>query len=251
MTKIWVKAVIFDYGNTLVLDPFDDVLKLKVSEVRQLLKREGYAFRKEEIIYDWRRANEEVNYPHIAHFAQEEPIIEEMLRRLGVKERIHELSQKILQVYREGYEKILSESSRRKEIKAILEDLRNRGKKLAVFSNGRKLDVETALELYEVSEYFEFILSSEELGVEKPDPHVFKTIIQRIKEPSENIVYVGDDPVRDVVGAKKLGMKAILYIPPKNYRKSVPWRKYDVEIPEELKPDAKIRDLQELKKLII
>jgi putative hydrolase of the HAD superfamily len=113
------------------------------------------------------------------------------------------------------------------------------------------LDVETAMKLYGISEYFRFILSSEEIGAEKPNPLVFGTIIQRIEELPENIVYVGDDPVRDIVGAKKLGMKGILYLPPKNYRKSVPWRKYDIEIPKEFEPDATIRDLQELKRLIV
>jgi len=252
MKKIQVKAVVFDYGNTITFDPLLNILKLKIFELQKILEKVGYKFKGREIINAWYKANEEVNYPHISHFAQEEPIIEEALKKLGVRKNDRSrLSKKLLLAYRKGYEEVYRKDPRKKEVKATLEHLKNKGKKLAVLSNGRKFDTETAMKLHEISEYFEFILSSEEVGVEKPDPLVFKTVIQRIGEKAEDIIYIGDDPVRDVQAAKKSGMKAALYTPPKKYRKSKPWRNYNVKIPKKYQPDAIVKKFSQLAKIII
>lgn len=251
MKKIHAKAIVFDYGNTIVHDPFLDVLKLKVSDFQKILERFGYKFRKNEIIKTWVKADRDVNYPHIAHFAQEITIIEETLKRLKLKKSDRlKLSEKLLRIYRVGYRKILKNNLKRKrEIERTLKYLKKKGKKLAVFSDGRKLDARTALKLYGVTKYFDFILTSEEIGIEKPNPLVFRIISKKIGESAKNVVYIGDNPVDDIEGAKQIGMKAILYIPPKKYRRKVPWRRYNVKI--SFKPDATIKKFSDLTKVLI
>jgi putative hydrolase of the HAD superfamily len=247
--KIKVRAIVFDYGNTLLHDPFYDVLKIKMKRFREVLGKSGYNFGKKEIIEAWRKADNEINYPHISHFAQEEPIIIETLRRLNVKiEDIPFLAPKILSIYREGYKEILNreKKKRKKEILETIEALTKKGKKLGIFSNGRKFDLDFGIKTYGIEKYFDFILSSEEAKVEKPDLQAFKIIIKKLNEFPENIVYVGDDPVKDVKGAKKAKMKAILYIPPKKYRKTTSWRNYNVKVA----PDAKITRISQLSRII-
>jgi HAD superfamily hydrolase (TIGR01549 family) len=250
MEKIKVKAVIFDYGNTLFLDPFFDVLKLKMSEFQRILRKKGYKFSSNQIIKNWSMVNKEINYPHLTHFAQEEPVVREALHKLGIKKSdIPSLPKMFLKIYRDGYREIYKKDPRRKEVEATLIYLKNKGKKLGVFSDGRKFDVKTAMELHGVAKYFDFIIASEEIGVEKPNPLVFKFLMKKIKESPENTVYIGDYPIKDVAGAKKVGMKAILYIPPKKYRISFPWRNYDEKI--KIKPDAIIKKISELKHILI
>jgi len=250
MKEIRVKAIIFDYGNTIAHEPFFDVLKLKMSDFQKAIEKFGYKFKKKEIINSWTKADEEVDYPHITHFAQELPVIEEALKRLGVKrsDRL-KLSKEFLRIYREGYRKLYQNNPRKKEIKRVLDKLKKKGKKLAVFSDGRKYDVGNALKFYGISKYFKFILSSEELGVEKPNPLVFKTLLKRIKESAGDVVHVGDNPVKDVQAAKQAGLKTILYIPPKKYRRSVPWRNYNIKI--NVKPDAVIKKFSNLERILI
>lgn len=46
---------------------------------------------------------------------------------------------------------------------------------------------------------------SSEVGVEKPDPAIFKAALAHVnREPSE-VLHIGDDPVRDIVGATQMG----------------------------------------------
>jgi HAD superfamily hydrolase (TIGR01549 family) len=249
MKKINVSTVIFDYGNTLVHDPFEDILKLKSKDFQEELKELGYKFKRKDITNRWNKANKDVNYIHISHFAQEEPIIEEALIGLGIKESdVPKISKELLSVYRDGYKQIYLRDPRKKEVQSTLKYLKDNDKGLAVFSNGRTSDVKTAMILYNIYNYFDFILASEEIGKEKPDPLVFETLIKKAKVPPSNILYVGDDPLRDIQASKQSGMKAVLYEPPKKYRKVVPWRNYeDVNI----KPDAVITKFSQLKKIIV
>jgi HAD superfamily hydrolase (TIGR01549 family) len=247
--KIQVEAVVFDYGNTLVLDPFEDILKNKIKDFQNVLRKFGYSFSKRKIFSCWNEANREINYPHITHFAQEEPIVVEALKKLNVKNKhINLISKKFLSIYRKEWKIIYKNSKRKKELKTVLSFLKSKGKVLAILSNGRKFDVENGTKWLGVYNYFDFIISSEEIGVEKPDKKAFEYILNKLNKQPEKVVYVGDDYSKDIVPTKKLGMKAILYIPPKKFRKSMPWRNYDTNISVE--PDAKIKKLSDLMKII-
>jgi HAD superfamily hydrolase (TIGR01549 family) len=239
-----IKVIIFDYGNTLIYDPFidiltDDFVKFVSSKVNKNRKKV-----RDTLI----KANKEINYPHITHFAQEETIIWYALEKLGIdaSNRLF-LSLEILKKYREGYKKLIKKYARKGEIKSVFEYLFKRGKRLGTISNGRTVDLYTVLELLKIRKYCEFTLSSEEFGIEKPDKRIFTHMLKLFKIPAKKALYVGDDPLRDIVPAKTLGMKAILCKPPKKYTKPLPWRKYNIKIKK--KPDLVINNLSELKKI--
>ncbi|MDI6826068.1 MAG: HAD family hydrolase [Candidatus Aenigmarchaeota archaeon] len=239
-----VRVVIFDYGNTLVFDPFEDILD------RRLVKFVSSVVRKSEnkVREAFIQANKEINYPYVTHFALEEPIVWRALEKLGVKPSESAfLALEIIKVYRTEYKKMLKSYKRKKEIENTLNYLRGNGKRLGVISNGRAIDLYSILEWLGIRKYFDFTISSEEAGVEKPDKRIFLKMLNFFKQKPEKCVYVGDDPLRDMPTPKKLGMKMILYKPPKRYAKTMPWRKYNVKMKE--KPDLVIKNLTELKKI--
>jgi len=238
-----VKVIIFDYGNTLVFDPFEDILD------RRLVKFVSSAVRKSEskVREAFIQANKEVNYPHITHFALEEPIVWRALEKLGIKPSdMTFLALEIIKVYRAEYKKMLKTYKRKKEIEDVINCLKRKGKRLGVISNGRAIDLYSVLEWLSIRKYFDFTITSEEAGAEKPEKRIFLKVLNFFKQKPEKCVYVGDDPLRDVPTPKRLGMKMILYKPPKRYAKTMPWRKYNVKIKE--KPDAVIKNLSDLKK---
>ena len=54
-----------------------------------------------------------------------------------------------------------------------------------------------------------FIIVSEEVGYAKPDPRIFRDALNAMGISSpERVMYVGDNPVADIDGAKRFGMKA-------------------------------------------
>lgn len=87
----------------------------------------------------------------------------------------------------------------------VLMILRKRGYKLGLITNThwRLLD-ETKKEL---KKYFDVITLSYEHGYAKPHPSIFLATLEMLGINANNCLHVGDDPIADVQGAKKVGMK--------------------------------------------
>lgn len=86
----------------------------------------------------------------------------------------------------------------------VLETLRGRGYRLAVLSNNdarcRKVLSELGL-----LEYFEALFLSGEIGFEKPDPRIFKHVMDCTKVEPGRILHVGDSPRHDLEAAQHCG----------------------------------------------
>jgi putative hydrolase of the HAD superfamily len=74
---------------------------------------------------------------------------------------------------------------------------------------------------------------SDECGIRKPDPEIFRQTLGQIGVAPEDAVHVGDDPILDVEGARDAGMAVIQVTA--DGRATAP-----------VKPDAVIRALREL-----
>jgi HAD superfamily hydrolase (TIGR01549 family) len=90
-----------------------------------------------------------------------------------------------------------------------LEALRSRGYRLAVVSNadGR---VRGLLEEAGLLRFFEFVVDSAEIGIEKPDPRIFQAATARLDLPPSACAYIGDIYEIDVLGARAAGLTPIL-----------------------------------------
>ncbi|AXA64373.1 HAD family hydrolase [Pseudomonas oryzihabitans] len=104
---------------------------------------------------------------------------------------------------------------------------------LGVLTNGNA-DVQTI----GLADYFRFALNAEQLGVGKPDPAPFREALRLTGIAADATVHVGDNPVDDVAGAQRAGIRAVWFNPLQN-----PWQGAG-------KPDAEIRSLSELPPLL-
>ena len=93
-----------------------------------------------------------------------------------------------------------------------LDRLRAAGLRLGVVSNsdGR---VEEALTAAGIRDRFELVLDSALVGVEKPDPAIFRAALNALDVAPEETLYVGDLYDVDVVGARAAGIEAVLLVP--------------------------------------
>jgi HAD superfamily hydrolase (TIGR01549 family) len=94
----------------------------------------------------------------------------------------------------------------------IFAQLRSRGYRLGVISNSDG-SVPEAMAKFGLAHFFECILDSALVGVEKPDPRIFEIALQQLGLQPEQCVYVGDNYDRDVVGARNVGLMPILIDP--------------------------------------
>ncbi len=93
-----------------------------------------------------------------------------------------------------------------------LEALASRGFRLGVISNadGRMEDVLVQTGLREL---VEFVIDSEKVGMEKPDPRIFWEGAKRLDLSPQECLYVGDLYPVDVMGAWGADMSAVLLDP--------------------------------------
>jgi putative hydrolase of the HAD superfamily len=91
--------------------------------------------------------------------------------------------------------------------------LRRAGLRLGVVSNsdGR---VEEALTAAGLRSYFDIVVDSALVGVEKPDPAIFRAALEALNVAAEEALYVGDLYEVDVLGANAAGMAAVLLATP-------------------------------------
>ncbi len=99
---------------------------------------------------------------------------------------------------------------------AALAGLRSLGLRLAVVSNsdGR---AEAHLVHGGVREGIEFVVDSQLVGVEKPDPGIFRIALERMGVAAQRALYVGDIRSVDERGARAAGMHVVILDPYGDY----------------------------------
>jgi len=93
-----------------------------------------------------------------------------------------------------------------------LAELKSLGFYLAIVTNttqSNSIDVAKALEKLDLLRYIDTIVTSVDLGVEKPDPIIFRTAIQNLNLSPKEVIMVGDNIDQDIAGAIELGIKTI------------------------------------------
>jgi putative hydrolase of the HAD superfamily len=201
-----MKAVIFDVGNTLLwLDlPFiSGVLRehgVEATEDDLLAAQYAARLLMDELVRSG-SGGDDTSRGRI-YFA-------EIFRQLGVPDQhFPALSKRLFARHAERNLWCLV----RERTAETLDELKRRGYRLGVVSNadGR---VETFLEDAGLRSHFELVIDSGTVGVEKPDPRIFRMALERMGIEPHEAVYVGDIYEIDVVGARAAGMRAILVDP--------------------------------------
>lgn len=86
---------------------------------------------------------------------------------------------------------------------------------LHIITNGFKEVQYIKLGGADLDKYFDVILCSEEVGVNKPHRKVFETALRKANADPANAVMIGDNFEADIIGAQKVGMKTIFFDPKK------------------------------------
>jgi len=86
---------------------------------------------------------------------------------------------------------------------------------LHIITNGFQEVQKLKLQKSAIGHFFDTITSSEEVGVKKPNPLVFKAALKKASAGSSESIMIGDTFEADILGAEGIGMKTLFY----NYRK--------------------------------
>lgn len=136
----------------------------------------------------------------------------------------------------------------------VLRELHRRGYAQAIVSNAQFftpviLQQQLGLGLAEIGISHDRRIWSFEHGVAKPDRSLFRkaaTVLSRSGIPASQILYVGNDMLNDVTGAKGAGMQTVLFA---GDARSFRARTDDPSV-RDIRPDAVILSLQSLLELL-
>ena len=95
------------------------------------------------------------------------------------------------------------------DVLVTLERLKGRKLILGLLTNATKELISVRSKLG-VEPYLDFVVTSEEVGADKPNPPIFQTALQRAGVDALEAVHVGDQYKLDVVGAREVGISPIL-----------------------------------------
>ncbi|MDH5439916.1 MAG: HAD family hydrolase [Candidatus Bathyarchaeota archaeon] len=207
-----LRAVAFDLGGTLVhhSTDFDKLLRAAHQSMRDYLAREGV----EVELDDLAKVSNEV-YSAYSSFAEKSLI--ELDARILYSAILYKLD--IADYSNEGlisgtinsfYGPIVDDYHIFNDVKEVLGRLADGGLRLGLVTNNQSTDFHLRLlARFDLRKFFDAIVVSSELGVRKPHKRAFLHCLRELGVRSMNAVFVGDDPLHDVQGAKNVGMRCI------------------------------------------
>jgi len=127
------------------------------------------------------------------------------LKKLGLYNK--NLIPKLVKVYRTHKPKLSLYS----EVRTVLSTLRKQGYKLGLITDGNVEVQRNKVEALKIKDFFDCIIFSDEYGIEKqkPNPFPYQKALKELKASARETIYVGDNPYKDFVSAKKLGIHTI------------------------------------------
>ena len=93
----------------------------------------------------------------------------------------------------------------------VLAAIRKEGYKIGMIANGDSTGARNIVNSTGLQDYFDAIIISEEVGIEKPDKQVFQVALDKLGVEAENAVMVGNRIDADIVGANRIGMKSVWF----------------------------------------
>lgn len=89
--------------------------------------------------------------------------------------------------------------------------LREKGLKLGIVSDAPRMQAWTRLVESGLADFFDVVVTKDDVrGLMKPSPAPFHAAVSRMGVKPAEMLFVGDNVNRDVLGAKKAGMTAVL-----------------------------------------
>jgi HAD superfamily hydrolase (TIGR01509 family) len=236
-----LRAVVFDYGHTLInFAPAEDALLTVYEEIRQLLTAEAaldlpeapqlvgaLSRRVNEMVVDSYRQGDLEELDILNLFATALAALDITIPR-DLIARIVELEHRALMATLRPDEPNLD----------VLRELRALGLRIGLVSNAHFLPtlMHEDIDRLGITPYIDVAVFSSELGVRKPHPAIFRHVLDALDIPPAQAIFVGDRLRDDIGGAKKLGMHAVLT---RQFR-------HEEIIPELPRPDRVIDRLPDL-----
>ena len=221
------KAVLFDLDNTL-LDFWSFKQKAAKAAARAMVRKglpekEGRVYRRIFEVYD------EYGVEYQKTFYQ---VIHPYKLEVGQAERIQQAA--IVAYLRSKFRSLKPYSG----VVPTLRKLEQRAK-IGIVTDAPRNKAWMRLVLSRMDKLFETVVTTDDTRVKKPHRAPFEAALRKLGVRAEDALFVGDNNDRDMLGAKKLGMKVCLAKYGEKFKRN-----------KKVKLDYEIKDFRELLKIV-
>ena len=128
----------------------------------------------------------------------------------------------------------------RSDVTKVVRELKKRGYILGIIANTiTETEIPDWMEEDQLTDCFSTVILSSKMGIRKPNPEIYLEACRQAGAEPERSVYVGDNPIRDILGARNAGFgEVIIIIEPDTLKKEPP--------DENIKPDHFIKECSDL-----
>ena len=191
-----IKAIIFDIDNTLV-----DFVRLKRMAVESAILgmiEAGFHIDKYKSIED------------IMSIYEVEGWEDQLVFNKFIENKLGYLNYKFLAAGILGYRKARESAlSPYPFVTSTLINIIKKGIKLAIVSDAPSREAWLRLVQLNLHNLFDVVVTFNDTSERKPSATPFLLALKQLNLPSNEVIMVGDWPERDIVGAKKVGMKTV------------------------------------------
>jgi putative hydrolase of the HAD superfamily len=231
------KAVIFDYIGTLV-NCKNYSMEASEDNLYTALVSEGFKVSKDSFLEQYNQAHQKYRKVRYEQFREVTNAVwvAEALCNLGfevtpddprVKAALNVFFQDFIDTLelRENAKKLVKQSKEHCKV-ALISNFTHAP---VIYKSLRKMGI---------SEFFNVVMVSEEVGWRKPSAKIFQTALNKLQIQPCEAVYIGDSPNEDIKGAKEAGLKTVFVPSQFNKLKDLKESKQ--------KPDHTAKDLKEI-----
>ena len=204
-----IKAVIFDIDNTLY--DYDRANSVAMTAVEDYAA-EHFGWSRDETERKVKNSFEEIRAAHGKKAVIHNRLVR--FQRILEKEGIP-LSPHALKMYDIYWDTLTASSVLFPGLVDTLDHLKAHGYKLGIGTNMTSVMQFRKLEALGVLKLFDFVVSSEEAGYEKPDKVLFMLCASKSGCDASECLYVGDNLKSDILAAERAGLRAAWFVPEK------------------------------------
>ena len=201
VVKRTIRACVFDLGNTLIDDSL--LSRNAAEDMSRWLQERALISSREDFLTTFRRINYGTHEPFISHTFGEAEFFQKTFDELAVKAISAE---EALKRYRNL---LLARIEPDLSIAETFKLLRDKSIRIALLSNERTIRVDSYLEKTKLGPFFDAIVVSESIGVEKPDHRIFQEVLTRLNVRGDEAAMFGDNQIADGA-SKELGFLFVL-----------------------------------------
>lgn len=204
-----VKAILFDFGDTLVsFEGFD--YEASLTALHQTLVENGIVTPYEKFKKTYFKVRDQLYKEGDSSFKEFNFCVRvsRVLNELGFN--LNPTDPMIISSVEAFMRPLIKSLKLEEHVPMVLQELKKKYRLGLVSNFAYPPAIKQTLRKFRLSKFFDVIVISGDVGWRKPSPKIFEKALEALHVSDSEAVFVGDAPFHDIAGARHVGMKTVL-----------------------------------------